>query len=42
MSVALSVASPRPLPPLRSTTKNIQTQSNGFGTFIQKFQTVTH
>jgi len=23
------------------TTKNIQTQSNGFGTFVQKFQTVT-
>ena len=23
------------------TTKNIQTQRNGFGTFVQKFQTVT-
>ena len=29
-------------PPVRSNTKNIQTQSNGFGTFLQKFQTVTH
>ena len=28
-------------PPLDSTTKNIQTQGNGFGTFLQKFQTVT-
>ena len=28
-------------PPLVSTTKNIQTQGNGFGTFLQKFQTVT-
>ena len=31
-----------PAPPVRSATKNIQTQSNGFGTFLQKFQTVTH
>ena len=27
-------------PSLDSTTKNIQTQGNGFGTFLQKFQTV--
>merc|ERR1719409_2039006 len=33
----------RPLSPGSNypTTKNIQTQRNGFGTFVQKFQTVT-
>ena len=34
-ALALSLAAADP------TTKNIQTQRNGFGTFVQKFQTVS-